>query len=174
MAGGVSLMEYPPITLRTANQADIEFLIALRRASMWDAVNRIYPWVEEEQRERVLANFESAQIVCKEKRDIGLLKVAFSNEHVQLHQIQLLPEWQGKGIGCRLISNLQEEACSKGIPVLLNVFRTNSAIKLYTRLGFRVFNEFGIFYKMIWHPAENMISRDELSEEIEEAKILIN
>jgi len=148
------------ITLRTASPTDIAFLKELRRASMWNVVTNHYPWIEEAQQERVLFHFESARIICSDNRDIGLLKVIYGPKQVHLCQIQLLPESQGKGIGSMLISELQEEAGASGRSIMLSVLRSNPAINLYTRLGFRIHTEDNDSFTMIWHSAETMSNHE--------------
>jgi len=144
------------ITLRAASLCDIAFLTELRRASMWNVVTNHYPWIEEAQQERVFLHFESARIICSGNRDIGLLKVIYGSKRVHLCQIQLLPEFQGNGIGSKLISKLQEEVGSSGLPITLSVFRSNPAINLYTRLGFHIATEDSNSFTMIWHSTKGL------------------
>jgi ribosomal protein S18 acetylase RimI-like enzyme len=145
------MIEIPTITLRAASSSDLAFLKELRRASMWKVLTKHYPWVEETELERVLIHFESARIIGLGDKDIGLFKVVYGAEHVHLSQIQLLPECQGRGIGSRLISDLQEEVGLLGLSITLNVFRSNTAIDLYLRLGFRIHAEDRHSFTMIWN-----------------------
>lgn len=70
---------------------------------------------------------------------IGVLSVTESNEAVALHQIEILPAFQGRGIGGSVIDSLIRRAAAKGKPVSLRVFRQNNrARRLYQRLGFIV------------------------------------
>jgi ribosomal protein S18 acetylase RimI-like enzyme len=111
------------------------------------------PWIEAAQKERVLVHFESARIICSDDRDIDLLKVVYDQNLVHLCQIQLLPEFQGKGIGTMLIAKLQDEVASSGVPISLSVLRSNPALNLYTRMGFRISADDADSYTMVWQPS---------------------
>jgi ribosomal protein S18 acetylase RimI-like enzyme len=145
--------KFQSITLRAANQSDMTFLVELRRLSMARVVTNHRPWIEAAQKERVLLHFESARIICSGDRDIGLLKVVYDPNLVHLCQIQLLPEFQGKGIGTMLITKLQDEVASSGVPISLNVFRSNPALHLYARMGFCICAEDADSYTLVWHPS---------------------
>jgi len=148
------MAETPFITLRAANPHDVAFLMELRRTSMWRVVTNHYPWIEADQLERVLLHFESSRIICSDGRDIGLFKVVYGTNQVQLCQIQLLPEFQGRGIGSMLISQLMKEVGSSVLSITLNVLRSNPAANLYARLGFRIFAEDRNSLIMLWHSTE--------------------
>ena len=51
--------------------------------------------------------------------------------------IAVLPELQGKGIATAVLKSLLAEAEAGGIAVRLSVWRSNPALRLYQRLGFR-------------------------------------
>ena len=147
------MTELQSITLRDANQSDMPFLVELRRLSMARVVTNQLQWIEAAQKERVLVHFESARIICSDGRDIGLLKVVYGPNLVHLCQIQLLPEFQGKGIGTMLIGKLQQEVESFGVSISLSVFRSNPALNLYTRKGFCICADDADSYTMVWHPS---------------------
>jgi ribosomal protein S18 acetylase RimI-like enzyme len=53
--------------------------------------------------------------------------------------VEVLPEWQGQGIGTRVVSRVVQEA--GGVPVSLHVLKGNPARALYERLGFVIDGE---------------------------------
>lgn len=53
----------------------------------------------------------------------------------------LLPEFQGRGIGTKLIQAVMGEAAGLGLPLRLQVLKANRARRLYERLGFHVYAE---------------------------------
>ncbi|WP_373284643.1 GNAT family N-acetyltransferase [Kroppenstedtia guangzhouensis] len=68
-----------------------------------------------------------------------------------LQHIELLPQFQGKGIGSKLICRLINKARKKNVPVSLTVLKQNPAIRLYKRLGFSFTGETEIKYEMtVW------------------------
>ncbi len=90
---------------------------------------------------KVRKDWEVANVVLVDDEPIGLLKVLKDPELWTLSQIQLLPQWQGKGIGGELIQALVADAKIQGCPIELSVLRVNPARRLYERLGFRVVAE---------------------------------
>lgn len=70
-------------------------------------------------------------------KDIGRLRIVRSPESIYIGGIQILPEWQGKGIGKALFSDIIAESDSSGIPIDLEVHHVNeSAVAFYKKLGF--------------------------------------
>lgn len=67
-----------------------------------------------------------------------------------LSELQLLPQFQRRGIGSVIIRQLQSEAKSRGIPLRLQVLRDNQARRFYERLGFIVIGETDTVVKMEW------------------------
>lgn len=138
------------VTFRPATEKDLEFLRALRLATMREVVLRHRPWREEEQDQRVMAHFDSGRIILREGREIGLLKVVREADHFHLVQIQLLPDFQGRGIGTAIIQSLQEECGALGLPIVLEVYLSNRSIDLYSRLGFAIVERVDRFCTMRW------------------------
>jgi ribosomal protein S18 acetylase RimI-like enzyme len=127
------------IELRRATEADIEFLMALRRTTMWAHFENSGCEIDERaQLERVLYRLDCARIITRDGADIGLLKVVRDSDPWELAQIQLLPAQQGQGLGRRLLQQLLDEATAAGKSVVLDVLQANPARHLYERLGFHV------------------------------------
>lgn len=134
------------ITLRPATQDDAEFLFALLRAALGPYVEETYgPWDEDDQRARFFASDPTGthEIVEADGRRIGCLDVRRLDDQVKLNRVFLLPEYQNRGIGSRLISDVLAEADTAGLPVRLRVFKVNPAQRLYRRLGFAVTDDTG-------------------------------
>jgi ribosomal protein S18 acetylase RimI-like enzyme len=61
-----------------------------------------------------------------------------SPETIYVGGIQLLPEFQGKGIGTAIFKDIISESEVTGIPVTLEVHHVNEkAISFYRKLGFQ-------------------------------------
>lgn len=91
--------------------------------------------------QRVMQSLEIAQIIEQAGQAIGVLKVLRDGVQWELYQIQLLPQFQGQGIGAQIIGSLIAEARTAGVGLRLGVLRANPARKLYERLGFVVVSE---------------------------------
>jgi ribosomal protein S18 acetylase RimI-like enzyme len=70
--------------------------------------------------------------------DAGFLWVNEHEAETVLVSIRLLPRFQNKGIGTKIIREILDSSKN---PVRLQVLKVNPALNLYKRLGFKVFAE---------------------------------
>ncbi len=66
--------------------------------------------------------------------------------------MQILPNYQGKGIGSKLVSQVLDRAKNQNVPVTLLVLKGAAAKRIYDRFGFSVINEYENNYMMRWKP----------------------
>jgi ribosomal protein S18 acetylase RimI-like enzyme len=95
------------------------------------------------------------QIICADDEAIGRIMVLDQPNRILLVDIALLPEQRNHGIGARLIGQLIARSDESGIPVGLQVLKTNPAIHLYQRLGFVQTGEDDMYFQMERKPASN-------------------
>ena len=98
----------------------------------------IWGWDEQVQREFHARAFNPArwQIITADGTDIGMIDVEYRPAEIYLSRIEIHPDYQGRGIGTRLISALLDEAQDKGQYLILDVLAVNHrAQALYQRLG---------------------------------------
>ncbi len=81
---------------------------------------------------------------------VGRLYVDRWTREIRIVDIAILPEHRGRGIGTRLLGNLQEEARFNGKLLSIHVERLNPALRLYERLGFRILEDKGVYLLMGW------------------------
>ena len=139
------------VTLREATPNDANFLYRLHRAAMQAYVIQTWGhWDEAWQSQQFQERFDphACQVVVTGSEDIGVIKVARRTTDIFLTSIELLPNWQGQGIGTYLIRALMTEARAQGVPVTLQVLKVNPARKLYKRLGFSITGETTTHYLM--------------------------
>jgi ribosomal protein S18 acetylase RimI-like enzyme len=130
----------PGVALRPAGPADSEFCYRLHRAAMGEYVTALYGWDEQLQRGHQDRAFKPGrwQIITADGADVGMIDVERRPAEIYLGRIEILPAWQGRGIGTRLISALIAEAHGLGQELTLEVFAVNRRAKaLYRRLGLR-------------------------------------
>lgn len=127
--------------LRGATNDDLPLLRELRRITMSDVVTSHYPWDDEIQNKRAESHLDCTKIIVIDGRDVGMVKVVTYEREMHLSQIQILPEYQERGIGTAIIRDLQAESRRKRIPLTLQVLKKNRAVGLYLRLGFVVKEE---------------------------------
>ena len=83
----------------------------------------------------------------------GRLRVACTDDYIELCGIQLLPAIQRHGIGTAIIEDLKAQAAAARIPLDLGVEKDNpDARKLYERLGFVQVGETEQECKLRWNP----------------------
>ncbi len=138
--------------LRNATNDDIEFIFQLRIQTMKKDFDNTFGWQEDEQRKRAADEIQHAQIIMMDQKDIGVIKVIPRINELHLHQMQILPEHQGKGIGSKLVRKVLDRAEKLDIPVTLLVLKGAAAKHIYDRFGFSVTNEYENNYMMRWHP----------------------
>ncbi len=136
-------------TFRHVNGGDIEWLLKLRLSTMGGYIEASgQQLIIEEQRARLLEDFESIKIVTVHDSDIGMLKVVRNPEEWKLVQIQIFPRFQGSGLGTSIVNALVAEALGKHVPLTLSVLKVNPAKSFYDRLGFHIIEEKELSYKM--------------------------
>ncbi len=142
------------ITLRKATNEDFEFLYDLHRQTLREYVDQTWGWDEEWQAGYFRSRFDISdkRIVQQDGVDIGCLHIEDRGDQIFLSYIALAPEFQGKGIGTRLIEAVLIQGRAREVPVALKVLKANPAWKLYERLGFTVTATSETHYWMIAHP----------------------
>lgn len=110
------------------------------------------PFNDEAHYQRILSNFEDAKIICEGRAMVGHLKLCRTSHDWHLHQIQILPAYQRRGIGEVVLMAVLAAAEREGVPVSLTVLHRNPARRLYERLGFKLTTETSIDAAMIWRP----------------------
>jgi ribosomal protein S18 acetylase RimI-like enzyme len=139
------------LALRPATVDDYEYLYRLNEATMRAYAEQTYgPWDEAVVRRIFAERWRPAtiRILVIDGQDAGMLEVLPSEKGVQLANIRVAPEYQGRGIGTRLVSAVLRDAHSRGLPVRLRVLKVNPARRLYSRLGFVVVGETEQHYLM--------------------------
>ncbi len=74
-------------------------------------------------------------IECDGQR-VGWIRLEHQDDRDWLDLIVVKPEFQGKGIGATVLTELVSDARSRGVPIWLSVHKDNQARNLYERLGF--------------------------------------
>ena len=115
------------------------FLYRLHRAAMQEYVVQTWgQWDEAWQSHHFQQHFDRAacQIIVLHGQDIGVISVVRQVTDIFLSNIELLPTYQGQGIGTQLIKALVDEAHRKEVQLyaqLTNEFRPFSETENVTR-----------------------------------------
>ena len=137
--------------LRVAIESDKEFLLNLRKLTMSEHLaNAGIHMTDAQHAERRDYRFENAQIIEMEGESIGLLKYSSDQTTIELSQLQILPDWQGRGIGKTIIDYLITLSLKESRLLTLKVLKENKARHLYHRMGFEIVGEEGEEFKMAY------------------------
>jgi ribosomal protein S18 acetylase RimI-like enzyme len=108
---------------------------------MRDVIEKTWGWDEAWQREDFNRRFNEyvVSIIELEGQAAGALLLEWKPDSLYIHEIQLLPEYQGRGIGTAVVRKVIEQGASRRLPITLSVVPANPrAQSLYERLGFEV------------------------------------
>jgi len=92
------------------------------------------------------------EVIIVDGRAIGRIYIDRGEKTISLIDISLLPAYRGRGIGTRLLRDLQREAAERNRQLRLHVDVGNRAGRLYQRLGFEAVGEAGVYQEMEWRP----------------------
>jgi predicted GNAT family acetyltransferase len=165
------------LDLRKATEDDRQFLITLYGTGRASEM-AIWGWSEEQQKQFIAMQYLARRchydavyperddsIILAQGLASGVISVARGKTGINLVDIAILPEFQGKGLASTLVQALQQEALENGKSLHLHVVSENSpAVRLYQRLGFACIGDDGVYQHLEWRPAgaENVISSGEI------------
>jgi GNAT superfamily N-acetyltransferase len=88
------------------------------------------------------------QVILLDGQPIGRLYLDHWPGELRIVDIALLPAYRGRGVGTTILNAILSEGRRLGLPVRIHVERFNPALRLYTRLGFRLAVDKGVYYLM--------------------------
>ena len=128
--------------LRKASAQDVVFLFNVSTEAMRPVVESLHP-DQTFDTESEFKNYQEKYIpdeidvIQLDGVDIGRLRIVRSAESIYIGGIQILPEFQNRGIGSAIVTDLIQESNSAGVPILLEVHEVNTkALNFYKKLGF--------------------------------------
>lgn len=125
------------VTLRQAQKEDLLFLYDVSIQAIRPVVELLKSETETFEAFKDKFKSEEAQVIQYGEEDVGRLRVVRSKESIYVGGIQILPLFQRKGIGTKVLGELIREAEELQIPIVLEVHEVNaSARSFYTKLGF--------------------------------------
>ncbi len=141
------------ITLRSGIPEDLEFLFVLKKATLKEYVAQIWGWDDAFQytRHQQTVNPELYKIIQISGKDIGCIEVDQRSDTLVLSVIEILPIFQNKGIGSKLIKEIIERGKNENKNIMLQVLKVNhKAFNLYKNLGFVTKDETETHYQMVY------------------------
>ncbi len=142
------------IGFRAVKHEDLDFLLTLRKKTMSkhlaDAKIKL---TNEQHLERIKEHYYDSHIILRDRKPIGLLKMGVvslkgTKKSLHIRQLQILPEYQGQGIGSKVLTVVKKRALQLHLPITLNVLLKNPARGLYLRHGFQIEGKNKIEFQM--------------------------
>lgn len=157
----------PSISLKKVSAADREFLCAVYSSTRTEELATT-DWTHEQKAAFCQQQFEaqdahylthypnaSRDLILADGIPVGRLYVDRWLTEIRIMEITLLPETRGRGIGGKLLADLQDEARKANKLLSIHVERFNPALSLYSRLGFIVAEDKGVYLLLHWQPEAN-------------------
>jgi len=128
------------ITLRPAQRTDEAWLEGVRRAAYQDLFKATWGgWDETRHRRHFEESWRRGHISIIESDgvSVGMVQVFDGADTVEVGEIQILPRYQNRGIGRRVLVDVIDAAHKIGKRVLLSLgLKNDGAYRLYGSLGF--------------------------------------
>ena len=144
------------IDLQNYQDEDYKFVYNTKKALYKDYVIQNWSkWIEKDQKDffekYIKANKEHIYILTSGNTKIGFIDYNIYENYVDIGNLCINKEYQGKGIGSRILEEIINNNLDKTIS--LQVFIQNErAIKLYTKLGFKITKSTNTHHAMTLKP----------------------
>ncbi|MFA6502819.1 MAG: GNAT family N-acetyltransferase [Candidatus Paceibacterota bacterium] len=143
-------------TKRKATEADREFVRRTHHAAYYGVVMRQFGSFDEKAQNGYFADSwkpEHHEILLNEAgQEVGYCSIERFHDHIRIHELVIAPEFQGRGVGTKVLQDVLEESRAKKIPVTLQVLKENEARHLYRKVGFKDAGETDTHIQMEFNP----------------------
>lgn len=138
------------VALVAVDESDLEVLVAIRIESMRESLERIGRFDPVRAGQRLICGFKAKQtcyIAVNDQR-VGFIVVKEGADSVLLDHLYIRPQYQGRGIGSVVLTEVIRAASAKGLPVRVGALRGSAANRFYLRHGFTLVeqSEFDNYY----------------------------
>lgn len=139
-------------TIVRGTKEDRMWLFDLHESTMKEYVDKVYGWDVERENAYFdnIVLFKRYHLILDEHgKKIGAINFYNKdNNTIKINRIEILPDYQKKGIGSVVLDQMIERAKDEGKNIELRVFKINPAFRLYSRKGFKIFRETDTHYYM--------------------------
>jgi ribosomal protein S18 acetylase RimI-like enzyme len=144
------------ITKRNATAEDTDFARDIHHKAYHDVIIRQFGSWDETMQDNFFKKGwrpETHEIILSGDSSCGYCSIEYNSEQIYLHELVLSPDFQGKGIGSKILKELIEESKQKNIPIRLQVLKENQAQHLYRKLGFNDKKKTDTHFEMEFDPS---------------------
>lgn len=152
------------ISFRKINENDFPFLRKVYRSTREEELSR--SGMSEDDKKRFiefqfnaqhsyyLQTYKNAEfnLIILDDKPAGRIYLWRTETQIRIMDIALLPDFQGKGVGTRILQTILQESEISGKKVSIHVEYFNPALRLYERLGFQKVDDSGIYFYMERRP----------------------
>ncbi|MEM7213548.1 MAG: GNAT family N-acetyltransferase [Pseudomonadota bacterium] len=150
------------LSYRPASDSDRPLLARIYASTRADEVAST-GWSPEQQQQFLQMQFEAQDahyrehypdalwlVIQKGILPAGRLYLEDWTRELRIIDIAILPEFRGKGWGEAILRDLMDATGATERNVSIHVEKTNPAMRLYTRLGFKTAEDKGVYDLMVW------------------------
>jgi len=130
--------------LKSAAMDHYDFIYYVKKLTLKEHIEKIWGWDEEYQQNDFRQCFipQKNKIIVYDNEEIGYVETNEEDNIVHIVELEILPEYQGKGIGSSIIKDIIEYTDASQKRVRIGCFKINRGAKrLYESLGFKVIEE---------------------------------
>lgn len=145
----------PEIKKRPATKEDEDTARNIHHSAYHDVIVRQYGSWDDSMQDDFFNNEwspEKYKIILSGESISGYCSIEHNADHIFVHELVLSPDFQGKGIGSKVLEELIEESKRENIPIKLRVLKENQAQYLYRRLGFKDTGSTNSHFQMEFNP----------------------
>lgn len=148
------LDDLPPISFIPAVAADVDRLVALKVAVMRGELERLGRFTPERARDRFIAGFspQATRLIQLNGAFAGCVTVNDRGDHIEIEHLYIPVDFQGSGLGSRVMGSLMDDARERGLPIRITVLNGSPANRFYQRLGFVETARDPIDLQYVWDP----------------------
>lgn len=129
------------INLTDCTEADLEFVYDLMKLNMEEYVKEFWGEWNTEKFKASLKK-ENIEIIRYDNKMIGFFDITHDGYKSYLHNIQLIPSFQRRGIGAKIMSLIEKQEKMAGTKrIEAKVFKTNPARFFYHKLDYKTIEE---------------------------------
>lgn len=143
------------LSFPAAAESDADTLVDIRIAAMRESLERIGRFDRQWARVRFLASFDPAlcRFIEADGIQTGFIMICPKEDHWRLDHLYILPEYQSRGIGAAVLTDVFKSADVRRMPIRLGALRGSDSNRFYQRHGFVQTDEaeWDIYY--VRHPS---------------------
>ena len=148
------LVPLAPLHYRQAQKQDMPWAYSLFRENLRRYIEQTWGWDEVFQRHSFDMNLpaQAWQIASQQGQDVAAYCLKDQGEYLQLAMLLVLADRQRQGIGSQIITDIKQQATTRGMPLRLDVLKRNPAHEFYRATGFAVEDQDGDRFRFYWSP----------------------